>query len=147
MNEKAREVKPRRSISSAKRSRDQKVCFVIQSNILGNSIDKDMHYERTWQMGAMKYLRESCYHCIECSVANFLAALMRKWYLNSTFQPYSYSQRLQEGVDGTRINTSNLMYTWRVKMKESRGYKIEERPEWKGTGRKRKTLSQQEWCL
>ena len=86
-----------------------------------------MHYERTWQMGAMKYLRENCYHCIECSVANFLAALMRKWYLNSTFQPYSYSQRLQEGVDGTRINTSNLMYMWRVEIKERREYKIERR--------------------
>ena len=68
----------RRSISSAKRSRDQNVFSIIQSNILGNSIDKNMHYECTRQMGAVKYLRESCYHRIEYFVANSLAALMRK---------------------------------------------------------------------
>ena len=78
MNEKAREGRPRRSISSAKRSRDQKVCSVIQSDILENSIDKDMHYEHTGQMGAEQYLRKRCYHHIECFVANSLTALMRK---------------------------------------------------------------------
>ena len=45
MNKKVGEGRPRRSISSAKRSRDQEVCFVIQSNVQENSIDKDIHYE------------------------------------------------------------------------------------------------------
>ena len=54
------------------------MCSVIQSDIPGSSIDKDMHCERTGQIGAGKYLRESRYHCIECSVANSLTALMRK---------------------------------------------------------------------
>ena len=66
------------SISSAKQSKDQEVCFVIQSNIPENSINKDMHYEGTKQMGAEKYLRESCYHRIEYSVTNSLTTLMRK---------------------------------------------------------------------
>ena len=87
---KAREGRPRRSISSTKRSRGQKVCSVIQSDVLGSSIDKNMHCERTWQMGAVKYLRESYYHRIKCFATNSLTALMRKWYLNSSFQPYSY---------------------------------------------------------
>ena len=78
MNEKAREGKPRRNISLAKRSRGQKVCLVIQGNIPRNSIDKDIRYERTRQMGDGKYLRKSCYHCIECFAANSLTALMRK---------------------------------------------------------------------
>ena len=78
MNERTGEDRLRRSIFSVKQSRDQKVCFVIQSDILGSSIDKDMHYERIGQMGVEKYLRESCYHRIECSAANSLAALMRK---------------------------------------------------------------------
>ena len=78
MNERAGEDRLRRSIFLVKQSRDQKVCFVIQSDILGSSIDKDMHYERIGQMGVEKYLRESCYHRIECSAANSLAALMRK---------------------------------------------------------------------
>jgi len=68
----------RKSISSTKRNRGQKVCSVIQSDVLGSSIDKNMHCERTGQIGARKYLRESCYHHIECSAANSLATLMRK---------------------------------------------------------------------
>ena len=51
---------------------------VIQSDVPGSSIDKDMHCERTGQMGAKKYLGESYYHRIKYSVANFMAALMRK---------------------------------------------------------------------
>ena len=54
------------------------MCSIIQSDITGNSIDKDIHCEDTGQMGTEKYLRESCYNRIECSVANSLAALMRK---------------------------------------------------------------------
>ena len=41
-------------------------------------------------MGGEKYLRESCYNYIEYSAANSLAALMKKWYLNNNYQPYSY---------------------------------------------------------
>ena len=40
MNERTGEDRLRRSIFSVKQSRDQKVCFVIQSDILGSSIDK-----------------------------------------------------------------------------------------------------------
>ena len=65
-------------ISSTKRMKGQKVCLVIQSNVLGSSVDKDMHCECTGQMGAEKYLEESCYHRIKYFVANSLAALMRK---------------------------------------------------------------------
>ena len=73
-NERVGEGRPRRSIFSAKQNRDQKVCSVIQSDILGNFVDKDMHYKCTGQMGVGKYLRESCYHRIEYSAANSLAA-------------------------------------------------------------------------
>ena len=78
MTEKAWEGRPRRSISSAKRSRGQKVCSVIQSDIPGTSIDKDVNHECTGQIGAVKYLRESYCHRIECSIANSLTTLMRK---------------------------------------------------------------------
>ena len=54
------------------------MCSVIQSDVPGSSIDKDMHCERIGQMGARKYLRKNCYHRIECSAANSLATLMRK---------------------------------------------------------------------
>ena len=51
---------------------------IIQGCLPGSSTDKNMHYECTREMGAQKYLRDSCYHRIECAVANSLATLMRK---------------------------------------------------------------------
>ena len=54
------------------------MCSIVQCDVLGSSIDEDMLYERIGQMGAEKYLRESYYHRIECSVVNFLAVLMKK---------------------------------------------------------------------
>ena len=54
------------------------MCSIVQCDVLGSSIDEDMLYERTGQIGAEKYLRESYYHRIECFATNFLAALIRK---------------------------------------------------------------------
>ena len=51
MTVKAEGGRPKRSISSTKRSRCQKVCSIIQSDVSGNSIDKDMHCECTGKMG------------------------------------------------------------------------------------------------
>ena len=68
----------RRNASLAEQNRGQKVWSAIKSNVLENSIDKDKYQEGTGQREAIKYLRESCYHNIECFVANLLAALMRK---------------------------------------------------------------------
>ena len=69
---------PRRNISSVRQNKDQNVCPIIQGDVPGGSIDKDMHYERTKGVGARKYLRESCCHRIKCSATNSLAALMRR---------------------------------------------------------------------
>ena len=60
------------------------MCFVVQNDIPRSSVDKDMHYECTGQMGAKKYLRKSCYHRIEYSAANSLVAFMWRRPLNST---------------------------------------------------------------
>ena len=68
----------RRNIPSARQNKDQNVCPIIQGDVSGGSIDKDMYYECTEGVGARKYLGESCCHCIECSAANFPIALMRK---------------------------------------------------------------------
>ena len=40
--------------------------------------DTNAHHESTGQREAMKYLRERCNHCIKCSMANSLTALMWK---------------------------------------------------------------------
>ena len=68
----------RRNASSAEQSRGSKVWFAIQGSVLRDSIDNDTHHEGTGQRGTMKYLRESCYYCIEYYVANSLATLMWK---------------------------------------------------------------------
>ena len=49
-----------------------------QSDLSGNSNDRDVRHKRTRNMGTQKYLRKNCYHRIEYSVANSLATLMRK---------------------------------------------------------------------
>ena len=49
-----------------------------QSDLSGNSNDRDVCHKCTRKIETQKYLRESYYHRIECSVANSLAVLMRK---------------------------------------------------------------------
>ena len=73
-----REGYPMRNTSSAEQSQGQKVWFAIKSNVSNNSTSDDKYQERIGQREAMKYLRENCYHRIECFAANSLAALMRK---------------------------------------------------------------------
>ena len=75
---------PRRNTPLAKRNEDQDVSPDIQGDVLGDSIDRDMHHERIGRMRARKYLRQSCCHHIECSAANFLTAFMWRRPLNST---------------------------------------------------------------
>ena len=69
---------PRRNIPSAKQSKYQNVCPIIEGDITGSSINKDVHYKHTGKMEVRKYLKESCHHRIECSVANSLGVLMMK---------------------------------------------------------------------
>ena len=49
-----------------------------QSDLSGSSNDRDVCHKHSRKMETQKYLRESCYYRIECSVANSLATLMRK---------------------------------------------------------------------
>ena len=84
---------PMMNASLIEQSRGPKVWSAVQSNIPEDSISKDKNHKSTGQRETIKYLRESYYHCIECSVTNSLAALMRKWYLKSNFQLYSYSPK------------------------------------------------------
>ena len=98
MTGKAWKGSPRRNASSAKQDRCQKVWSVIKSNPREDSTGKGEYKGSIRQRGSIQ-----CYHRIECSATNPLATLIWKWYLNSGNQPYSYSQRLQEGADETKI--------------------------------------------
>ena len=51
----------RRSITSAKRRKGQKVGYIVQSDVPGSSVNKDMHRERTrkngsWEISGRKLL-------------------------------------------------------------------------------------------
>ena len=117
MTVKAGRGRPRRSISSAKWRRDQKVCSVIQNDVPGSSIDKDMHCKRIGQIGANEYLRKNCYHRIECSITNSLAAFMWRRSLNSAALVAPTHRRPVRMSDGT--STQVMAWTidkWRAKI-------------------------------
>ena len=78
MTVKAERGGPRRSIPLARRKEDRNMCPIIQGDVPGGSIDKNVNYKRTEGVGARKYLRENYYHRIKCSATNSLAALTRK---------------------------------------------------------------------
>ena len=54
-----------------------------QGDIPGSSSDKDVHHKRIRMMETQKYLRERCYHRIECTAATFLTVFMLRRPLNS----------------------------------------------------------------
>ena len=58
-------------------------CSNDHDNLLGSSNNKDVCHERPRMMEPQKYLRESCYHRIECTAATFLATFMLGRPLNS----------------------------------------------------------------
>ena len=106
---------PRRNTSSAKKSGDQRSDHPSKTGQQAIMFGR-INIREGWDKREL----EICYHHIECSVSNSLAALMWKWYLSSNFQPYSYPQRFQKGANRTSIKKiSNLTYTWRVEMKEA----------------------------
>ena len=48
-----------------------------------------------------KYLRECCYHRIECLAANFLTAFMRRRFLNNAALATTTNRRSERVSDGT----------------------------------------------
>ena len=93
--------RPRKSITSAKREGVKRWVLLSRVTFQEVLLIRICTVNVLDKMGVEKYLGESCYHSIKCSVTNSLAVLMRKWCLNNTFQPYSNPQRFQEGADGT----------------------------------------------
>ena len=74
---------------------------IVQSDLPGNSTDRNVHYERTRRMEARKYLKKGCCHRIKCSTANFLVALMWRRHLNSVILATLTHKGLEGVSDGT----------------------------------------------
>ena len=70
-------------------------------DLLGSFYDKDVHHKCIRMMGTQKYLRKSCYHRIECTVATFLAAFMLRRLLNSVTLATITYRKSEKVFDGT----------------------------------------------
>ena len=67
-------------------------------NLLGDSSNEDRLQVHKEVIRTHKYLGESCYHCIKCTTAVFLTALMWRRPLNSVFN----HNRLQKARKATQ---------------------------------------------
>ena len=106
-----------RSISSAKRRRGQKESSIIQSEIPKVLLIRICTVNVQDKMKTEKYLRKSCYHRIECSAANSLAAFMWKRPLNSVVLVTLTHRGPVRVFDGT--STQVVAWTtdkWRVRI-------------------------------
>ena len=88
-----------------------------------------MHHNRTRMMGTQKYLRESCYHRIECTVATFLVAFMWRRSLNSATSvttTHRKPKKVSDGI-GTQVR-SQMINKCRVKMVQRELYNVRDPP-------------------
>ena len=60
-----------------------------------------MPHEHTRKKETQKYLRKSCYHCIKCTAATFLAAFMWRRLLNSDALATITHRKPDKVSDGT----------------------------------------------
>ena len=86
----------------------------------GSSSDKDVYHKRIRMIGTQKYLRESCYHRIECTAAIFLVAFMLRKPLNNAtlattthIKPERISNRIDTQVRAQMINKCRIMMVQR----------------------------------
>ena len=76
-------------------------CSNDHDDLLGSSNNKDVCHEHLRMMEPQKYLRESCYHHIECTAATFLAAFMLRRPLNNGVLATTTHRKPKKVSDGT----------------------------------------------
>ena len=103
--------------------------FTNQGDHPGNSSDKDVHCKHTKDMGTQKYLRESCYHHIECTAATFLAAFILRRPLNSAALATITHRKPERVSDGivTQIR-AQMINKCRIKMIQKEVYNVRDPP-------------------
>ena len=100
-----------------------------QGDLPRNSSDRDVHHEHTRRRGTQKYLRESCYHRIECTAATFLAAFIWRRLLNSTDLATTTHRKLKRVSDGTSTQvTTQMTNKCKIKMVQREIYNVRDLP-------------------
>ena len=111
-----------------------------QSDFPWNFSDIDMHHEHTRRRGTQKYLKESCYHFIECTAATFLAAFMWRRPLNNAAlatTTHRKPKRMFDGI-GTQIR-AQMTNKCRIKMVQRELYNVRNSP-WGKNRKNRKRI-------
>ena len=91
----------------------------------GNSSDKDVPYKRIRMMGTQKYIRESCYHCIECTTVTFLAVFMLRIPLNNAALTTTTHRKLERVSDGTGTQIkAQMINKCKIKMTQRKLYNV-----------------------
>ena len=96
----------------------------------GSFGDKNVHHKCIRMMWTQKYLRESCYHHIECTTTTFLAAFMLRRSLNSAILAtitHRKLERVSDGID-TQVRTQ-MINNYRIKMVQRELYNARD-PSW-----------------
>ena len=100
-----------------------------QGDLLGNSGDKDVHHKRIRMMETQKYLKESCYHRIECTVTIFLATFMLMRPLDSVVLATTTHKKLERVSDRTNTQVRlQMINKCRIKMGQREIYNVRDPP-------------------
>ena len=86
---------------------------------------RDVHHEHTRRRGTQKYLRERCYHHIECTVTTFLAVIIWRRPLNSATlaaTTHRKSKMVSDGI-GTQVR-AQMTNKCRIKMVQRELYNV-----------------------
>ena len=76
-------------------------------------------------MGTQKYLRESCYHRIECPTTNLLDAFMWRRSLNSAVLATTTHRKPERVFDGTDIQVvAQMIDKCRIKIVQRELYNV-----------------------
>ena len=80
-------------------------------------------------MGTQKYLRESCYYYIECTITTFLAAFMWRKPLNSAVLATTTHKKPKSVSDMTDTQVrSQMINKYKVKMVQKELYNVRDFP-------------------
>ena len=98
---------------------------IYHGDLLGNSSDKDVYHKHIRMIGTQKYLRESCYYCIECTAVTFLGAFMLRRLLNSVALATTTHRKPAKVSDGTGTQVSvQMINKCRIKMAQKELYNV-----------------------
>ena len=108
---------------------------ITQSDLLGNSAERDVHRECTGRVEARKYLKKSCCHRIERPVANFLATFIWRRPLNNTALATTTHRKPESVSDGTSTQVvAQMINKCRIKIVQKELYNVRDPPwmrDWK----------------